>query len=98
MASGGQGEEGFLTTTIKYKEDTSGMLVGQCREFPFIIVKGKTLEDLVEYVRRHINVYFKTFPEEAMKIIQTLGIRPESEEVEAGWKQEKMAVTIPTKG
>jgi predicted RNase H-like HicB family nuclease len=96
---GTEGEGGFLTVRIKYKEAEQGVLVGQCREFPFIIVKGKTLDDLAEQVRMHINVYFKTFPEEGMKIIQTHGKAPEekTEELEAGWKQEEKAITVSVK-
>lgn len=83
---------------IKYKEAESGLLVGQCIEFPFIIVKGKTVNDLVEKVRTHVNVYFRTFPEEGMKIVNAHEKGPEekTEELKAGWKQEK-AITIPLK-
>ena len=101
MAPDGQGEDvGSLTITIKYKEDSSGMLIGQCREFPFIIVKGKTLEELVRYVKRHIEVYVNTFPEEANNIIQAHGTHSEAglEETETTWKHEKLTITIPTKG
>lgn len=99
MASEGQGEEdkgGLFTTTLKYKEDASGMLVGQCREFPFIIVKGKTPQELGRYVKRHIDVYFRTFPDDAKKIIQTHEIHPE--ESETGWKHEKLNISVPVKG
>jgi predicted RNase H-like HicB family nuclease len=101
MASDGQGEEGgFLTTTLKYKEDGSGTLVGQCREFPFVIVKGKTLEELGKYAKRHIDVYFKTFPEEAKKIIETHGIHREAKigESETEWKHEKLNIPLPVEG
>ena len=94
MASEGQRKEEekgrLLTTTLKYKEEASGMLVGQCREFPFIIVKGKTVNELGRYVKRHIDVYFKTFPEEAKKIIQTHEIHPEESENE--WKRGQVDV------
>ena len=99
MATNGQGEEGkggLLTTTIKYKEDASGALVGQCREFPFIIVKGKTVEELGRYVKRHIDVYFKTFPEEAKKTIQAHEINPDESGTE--WKYEKLNISVPAKG
>ena len=99
MTSEGQGEEekgGLFTTTLKYKEDSSGMLVGQCKEFPFIIVKGRTVNELGRYVKRHIDVYFRTFPEDAKKIIQTHEIHPE--ESENDWKHEKLNISVPVKG
>jgi hypothetical protein len=37
----------------------------------FVIVKGKTLQELVEYVWIHINDYLRAFPEEATEMIQT---------------------------
>lgn len=101
MALDGQGEEGgFFATTLKYKEDASGTLVGQCREFPFIIVKGKTLEELRKYAKRHIDVYFKTFPDEAKKKIQAHAIDPEAtkEETETEWKHEKLNISLPIQG
>jgi hypothetical protein len=99
MSSEGQREEekeGLITTTIKYKEDASGMLVGQCREFPFIIVKGKTPVELGRYVKRHIDVYFRTFPDDAKKIIQTHQIHPDG--LETGWMHEKLNISDLVKG
>jgi hypothetical protein len=93
----GQREEkgGLFTTTLKYKEDSSGMFVGQSKEFPFIIVKGKTVNELGRYVKRHIDVYFRTFPEDAKKIIQMH--KTHNEESETEWKHEKLNISVPVK-
>jgi hypothetical protein len=72
------------------------MLVGQCKEFPFIIVKGKTVNELGRYVKRHIDVYFRTFPEDAKKIIQMHETHLEESETE--WKHEKLNISVPVKG
>jgi hypothetical protein len=66
-----------LKLTLKYKPVKSELFVGQCREFPFIIVKGKSPEDLGNQIIKHAEVYFNTFPEKAKEILSTFGKKVE---------------------
>ncbi len=80
------------------------LLVGQCREFPFIIVKGKSLESLREQLFKHLEVYFNTFSEEGKRVLTQFGKIVEvrngtSTEIveDAEWTQQEELLTIPIK-
>ena len=66
-----------LKVNMKFKKVKSELFVGQCREFPFIIVKGKAPEDLGEQIYRHLEVYFNTFPEKGKEVFSTFGKKVE---------------------
>jgi hypothetical protein len=92
-----------LTMNIRYKQGYTGVLVGQCRELPFIIVEGKSVEELTKNVFYEIQVYFNTFPTEGKKILEQYGRIVETEEAkqqtsqdtEQGWTEKKIEVPIP---
>lgn len=75
--------------------------MGQCREFPFIIVKGATLNELAFKVHKDLEVYFNTFPKRAKEILEKHGdlIRPDSQiilkERQEGWQHHEELMTIP---
>jgi hypothetical protein len=93
-----------LTVNIRYKQGYTGVLVGQCRELPFIIVEGKSVEELTKNVFYEMQVYFNTFPAEGKKILEEHGKIVETEEekqqtskdTEHGWTGMKIEVPIPT--
>lgn len=58
---------------MRYKQGYSGILVGQSRELPFMIVQGKTVDELIDEMLYETQVYFNTFPEEAKKVLDKHG-------------------------
>jgi hypothetical protein len=58
-----------LDLTFQYKEGYSGILVGQCVEYPSLIVQGKTFEELKEKMMKVISAYFGKFPDEKKRIL-----------------------------
>lgn len=75
-----EGKTVTLTFNIRYKPGYTGVLVGQCIQFPFIIVEGKTVEELVKNVNYEMYVYFNTFPAEGKKILEQYGRVIQTEE------------------
>lgn len=51
-----------LEVTVRYKEGSTGLLVGFFREFPFITGQAKTFNELVIQLQHDLGVYFNTFP------------------------------------
>jgi len=98
-----EGKTVTMTFNIRYKPGYTGVLVGQCIQFPFIIVEGKTVEELVKNVNYEMYVYFNTFPAEGKKILEQYGrvIQTEEEtqettkDTEPGWTGMKIEVPIP---
>ena len=90
-----------LTFNIRYKLGYTGVLVGQCIQLPFIIVEGKTVEELTNNVKYEMNVYFNTFPAEGKKILEQYGTTIQTEEetnkitTEPAWAGMKIEVPIP---
>jgi hypothetical protein len=68
-----EGKTVELTVNIRYKKGYTGMLVGQCRQLPFIIVEGKDVDELTKKVAHDMTVFFKTFPEEGKRILEEHG-------------------------
>ncbi|MGI0000174.1 MAG: hypothetical protein ACRD6Q_03025 [Nitrososphaeraceae archaeon] len=66
-----------LKLNMKYKQIKPELFVGQCREFPFVIVKGKSVEGLKEAVFRHLEIYFNTYPAKGKEILSTFGTKIE---------------------
>jgi hypothetical protein len=101
------GETVELKVHMRYRQGYSGILVGQSIEFPFIIVQGKNVEELVHELTYETQVYFNTFPEEGEKALQKFGkiIVEEAAVVTAGgqlqrkeekdWDQKSIPITIP---
>ncbi|MGC1930986.1 MAG: hypothetical protein WA667_18610 [Candidatus Nitrosopolaris sp.] len=93
-----------LTVNTRYKQGYTGVLVGQCIEVPFIIVEGKSVQELTNNVFYEFQVYFNTFPEEGKKILEKYGRIVQTEEekqeinkdTEEGWTGMKIKVPIPT--
>jgi hypothetical protein len=86
-----------LKLNMRYKEGYTGILVGQSREFPFIIVQGATVDELVREMMYETEAYFNTFPEERKKAIERYGKivnEPPGEDKE-GWNQKAILVPIP---
>lgn len=46
-----------------------GLMIGQCEQFPFIIVKGKDVNELQTQVLKHLGIYLNTFPAKRRKIL-----------------------------
>lgn len=92
-----------LTFNIRFKPGYTGVLVGQCEQLPFIIVEGKTEKELVKNVTYEMNIYFKTFPAEGIRILEQYGkvVQPEEEKHEISgetgseWTGMKIQVPIP---
>lgn len=86
-----------------------GILIGQSREYPFLIVQGRTVEELIDEMGHEIEVYFNTFPKEGEKALEkydkkTVGVTEEitvemrkedAKEEEEGWNQKPIEITIP---
>ena len=62
-----------MNLKLRFKPDKSGMLVGQCKEFPFIIVKGRSTDSMADQAFKHLEIYMNNFPEEAKRILTTYG-------------------------
>jgi hypothetical protein len=98
-----EGSTVALTFNIRYKPGYTGVLVGQCIQLPFIIVEGKTVEELTNNVKYEMNVYFNTFPAEGKKILEQYGTAIQTEEetqkitkdTEPVWAGMKIEVPIP---
>lgn len=91
-----------LNLGMRYKEVAKGMLVGQCRQFPFIILKGKTINELGYQLFKHVEVYMNTFPKQGKQLLEKYGKVVESiteeeitNEIEQGWKHHDQLLTIP---
>jgi predicted RNase H-like HicB family nuclease len=93
-----------LTVSLKYKQVNEELFVGQCLEFPFIIVKGKTIMNLFEKIGEHLSIYFTTYPEKAEKIFSKQVENPELVKKEIAvkeepnnWKIHEQLITIPAR-
>lgn len=97
--------KGKVKLNLRYKKGYSGILVGQCREYPFIIVEGKTLDDLTETALHELEVYLNTFKEERERFIkrfqqetiqESSEIRTvEREQQQEGWMEKEIEVPRP---
>jgi hypothetical protein len=65
---------------FRAKKGYTGLLVGQCNEFPAIIVQGKTLLDLRKELLDGLNWYLKAFPQRKQEMIEKYAILIQSEE------------------
>ncbi len=61
-----------LEVTVRYKEGSTGLIVGFFREFPFITGQAKTFDELVKQLYYDLGLYFNTFPE-SNKILENHG-------------------------
>jgi hypothetical protein len=91
-----------LTVNIRYKVGYTGILVGQCKEFPFIIVEGTSQRDITDKIFYELGIYLATFPNEGHKALEKYGEVIQNEEQidksqEEGWTQKKIEVPIPAK-
>jgi uncharacterized protein YrzB (UPF0473 family) len=59
-----------LTVHLRIKKGYTGILVGQCKEFPAIIVQGKTLIDIKKEIFDGFEGYFKAFSERLEEAIE----------------------------
>lgn len=91
---------------LRYRKGYTDILVGQCRQFPFIIVEGHTVDELVDEILYELEAYFNTFPEQGKKALEKYGKEavdvPEEvvaklgkEEEEEGWNQKEILAPIP---
>jgi hypothetical protein len=94
--------EGEFKLNMRYKQGYTGILVGQCRELPFIIVEGNTPDDLVKEMAHELEVYFNTFSEEGIRFIQQQEEKSiiekeqiEEKKEEEGWMEKKIEIPIP---
>jgi hypothetical protein len=63
--------EHAFTIHMKAKKGyQKGILVGQCIEYPAIIVQGKTLLDIKKEIFDGLEGYFKAFPEKLQPAIE----------------------------
>jgi hypothetical protein len=76
--------EGTVKLNMRYRKGYSDILVGQCREYPFIIVEGKTIDDLTETALHELEVYLNTFKEERKRFIKRFQQKPIQENSEIG--------------
>lgn len=81
-------------TNMRYRRGQDDILVGQSREFPFLIVQGKTVDELVREMMHEIEVYFNTFPQERDKALERYGKTINEPQKEEGWNQEPIEVAI----
>jgi predicted RNase H-like HicB family nuclease len=90
--------EGEFKLNMRYKKGYSGILVGQCIEFPFVIVQGNTPDDLFKEISHEIEVYFNTFPEEWKHFIEQHKensiIEKEQIKETEGWMEKKIEIPI----
>jgi hypothetical protein len=90
--------EGEFTLNMRYKKGYTGILIGQCIEFPFVIVEGNTPDDLFKEIAHELEVYFTTFPEEGKRFIQEQKEKSviEKEQIEGkeGWMEKKIEIPI----
>lgn len=59
-----------LTVNFRIKRGYTGILVGQCKEFPAIIVQAKTLFDMKKEIFDAFKGYFKAFPEKIQTALE----------------------------
>ena len=87
-----------LTVGVRFKPGYTGILVGQCKEIPFIIVEGKTVQELTSKISHELTIYLKTFPHEGEKILEQYGkiVSVETDQINAkeGWTQQVIKVPI----
>jgi predicted RNase H-like HicB family nuclease len=89
---------------MRYRKGYTNVLVGQCREFPFIVIEGKTVEELRAKMTYELEAYFNTFPEQGKKATEMYG-KPIEEGVqtvtqqqqEEGWDQKPILAPITIK-
>jgi predicted RNase H-like HicB family nuclease len=59
-----------LTINLRIKRGYTGILVGQCKEFPAIIVQAKTLFEIKKEIFDAFEGYFKAFPEKIQTALE----------------------------
>jgi hypothetical protein len=70
-----------LTIHIRVKKgQQKGILIGQCIEYPAVIVQGKTLFDIKREMLDGLEGYFKAFPERVEGLKERDGVLVENQE------------------
>ena len=60
-----------LPLHIQYKAFEPQLIVGQCLELPFIIAKGKDVNEFTEQVKKYVVHFINVFPDKMKNIILT---------------------------
>lgn len=55
---------------LRYKQGSSGKIVGFFREFPFLASQSNLLDDLIFQLKIDLDTFFVTFPLEKEKILK----------------------------
>jgi hypothetical protein len=55
---------------MRFKKVNKDLFVGQSVDFPFMILKAKSVEELTAKMFKHMDVYFNTFPKEREKFLK----------------------------
>ena len=86
---------------FRYKKMKSGLLMGVCSEFPFIIVKGVDIDSVSLQIQEHIINYVYIFPDKARDIIIPISKKTEVNEnkveKENPWLYHDESMPIPIK-
>jgi hypothetical protein len=64
----------MLKVNIRFKQIREDLIIAQCKEFPFIIVKGKDLNNLQDQIYNHLGIYLDTFPAKKKTILHSMGV------------------------
>jgi predicted RNase H-like HicB family nuclease len=63
-----------FTIHFRVRRGYTGSLVGQCKEFPAVIVQGKTLLDIRDELLDGLEGYLKTFSERRNEMVQKYAV------------------------
>jgi hypothetical protein len=69
-----------FTVNVRVKRGYTGLLVGQCKEFPAVIVQGRTLLNIRSEIFDGLEGYFQAFRGENNELIEKHGVLVESQE------------------
>jgi inorganic pyrophosphatase len=92
-----------IDVTIKARQYHQ-KIIAQLGELPFITVHGNTMDEINDKILKQLTTYFKTFPENADKIFNSVGKKVNGDEansviekaIEEGiWTIEKKKLLIP---
>jgi len=75
-----QGQTYAVTLHFRFKRGYTGLLVGQSREVPAVIVQGKTLIQVRNELFDGLEGYFKAFPDKGKELIEKYGVLVTSQE------------------
>jgi hypothetical protein len=94
---------------MRYKKTSGNKLLGHCLDFPFITVKGKTPDELIQRIYHDIEVYFNSFPNEANAFLTknatlvsetVVGVQtPTKQDLPAAsreWQEQELICTVPS--